>query len=69
MAYKVNQACLRCGVCIPGCPERAIIAGKPIKESDGLILYPVSIAPEKCTDCGTCVSEEYWCPAQAIVKA
>jgi len=24
---------------------------------------------EACLECGVCVSEEYWCPAQAIVKA
>ena len=47
----------------------AIIAGEEIKEYDGFILHPVSIAPEKCIDCGVCVSEEYWCPAQAIVEA
>ena len=69
MAYKVTEACLKCGVCIPKCPEGAIIAGEQIEESDGLILQPVSIDPEKCTDCGVCVSEEWWCPAQAIVKA
>jgi ferredoxin len=69
VAYKVTEACLKCGVCIPGCPEGAIIAGEQIVESDGLVLQPVSIDPEKCTDCGVCVSEEWWCPAQAIVPA
>ena len=68
MAYKITEVCLKCGLCINKCPERAIIAGDPI-HSEGLILKPVSIDPEKCTDCGICVSEEYWCPAQAIVKA
>ncbi len=66
MAYKISDACLKCGVCIPKCPEGAIIAGEQIVESDGLTLQPVSIDPEKCTDCGVCVSEEYWCPAEAI---
>lgn len=69
MAYKVTKACLKCGICIPKCPEGAIIAGRQTKESDGLILQAVSINGKKCTDCGVCVSEEYWCPAQAIVKA
>ena len=69
MAYKITEACLKCGICISGCPAGAIISDEPIKESDGLILYPVHIDPEKCNDCGVCVSEEYWCPAQAIIKA
>ena len=69
MAYKVTRSCLRCGVCVPQCPEGAIIAGKSIKESDGLVLTPVSIDPARCNDCGLCIAEEYWCPAQAIVRA
>ena len=68
MAYKVTKACLKCGYCISRCPEGAIIADK--KETfDELILQPVHIDPEKCNDCGTCVSTEYWCPASAIVAA
>ena len=69
VAYKVTKKCLKCGVCLEKCPEGAIIAGEEIVEYDGFILHPVSIAPEICTDCGVCVSEEFWCPAQAIVKA
>jgi ferredoxin len=70
MAYKINpKSCLKCGICIKKCPEGAIVSGTPIKESDGLLLYPTKIAAKKCTDCGVCVSEEYWCPAQAISQA
>jgi ferredoxin len=69
MAYKVNtKVCLKCGLCIPRCPEKAFIEGKQIKESDGLVLHPVHIDPKLCTDCGVCVSEEWWCPAKAISK-
>jgi ferredoxin len=68
VAYKITEACLRCGVCISKCPAGAIIPGEQI-EVEGLILQPVSIDPRKCTDCGVCVSQEYWCPAQAIIKA
>ena len=32
------------------------------------VMVPV-IDPKKCTDCGVCVSFEWWCPAKAIVKA
>ncbi len=68
MPYKVGRACLRCGVCIPKCPEGAIIAARPVVK-EGLTLQPVRIDPRRCNDCGVCVSEEYWCPAQAIVRA
>ena len=68
MAYKITEACLKCGICIDRCPEGAIIPGAEV-HSEGLILQPVTIDPGKCTDCGVCVSEEYWCPAQAIIKA
>ena len=69
MTYRVIETCLKCGVCLDKCPEEAIIAGDEIEEMNGFILRPVSIDPEKCTDCGICVSEEYWCPAEAIVEA
>jgi len=36
---------------------------------DGLLLQPVRIDPRVCNDCGVCVSEAYWCPGQAIVRA
>jgi ferredoxin len=67
VAYKNTKACLKCGTCIPKCPSEAIIADKKI-EFEGMILQPVHIDSQKCNDCGVCISEEYWCPAQAIVK-
>ena len=69
VAYKIDaKECLKCGQCLPKCPEKAIIALKQV-EIDGLVVQPVRIDPKKCTDCGVCVSEEYWCPAQAIIRA
>jgi len=68
MPYSINKKkCLRCGLCIKGCPENAI-SGIEHREKDGLILYDTNIDPMKCSDCGVCVSHEYWCPAQAIYK-
>lgn len=69
MAYKITDDCLKCGVCVPGCPSRAIVVDNRMVEKDGLVLFSTRIDSERCTDCGVCVSEEYWCPAQAIVKA
>jgi ferredoxin len=68
MAYVVTDDCLQCGYCVSRCPEGAIIADEiiPFERWD---LQPVHIDPDKCTDCGVCVSEEYWCPASAIVAA
>jgi len=69
VAYKITKDCLKCGICIKGCPERAIVEVKRDVEFDGLVLYTARIDPKKCTDCGVCVSFEWWCPAKAIVKA
>jgi ferredoxin len=70
MAYKINpKKCLKCGLCVTQCPENAIIVDNKVKESDGLVLYTTRIDIKKCTDCATCVSHEWWCPAKAIIKA
>ena len=67
MAYRITDACLKCGVCMSGCPSQAIVSDRPITESDGLVLYRTRIDAAKCTDCGVCISEEYWCPGEAII--
>ena len=70
MAYVINkEKCLKCGICVKGCPEGAIVVVEQVTEPDGLVLYTTRIDETKCTDCGVCVSEEWWCPAQAITKA
>ena len=70
MAYKINtKKCLTCGLCVTqGCPENAFVVDKKVKEDDGLILYTTRIDPKKCTECDTCFSFEWWCPAKAIEK-
>ncbi len=67
MAYRIGPKCLRCGLCIDRCPAGAIVAGEKVVV-DGMTLQPVRIDPAKCTDCGVCVSIEYWCPASAIAR-
>jgi NAD-dependent dihydropyrimidine dehydrogenase PreA subunit len=67
MAYKVTSDCLQCGYCISRCPQKAFIPSKPI-EREGVKLQPVHIDAKICNDCGICVSTEYWCPAEAVVK-
>ena len=70
MAYKINQKkCLKCGLCVTDCPEGAVVVDDKVTEDDGLVLYTVHIDPATCTDCGVCVSHEWWCPAKAIIKA
>ena len=66
--YIVTDKCLKCGYCIERCPVGAIIAEAQI-QWEGLTLQPVHIDPGKCSDCGVCVSEEWWCPAQAIIAS
>lgn len=70
MAYKIDtRKCLRCGICVKGCPVGAIVVDKKVKEADGLVLYTTRIDAARCTSCAVCVSEEWWCPAQAISEA
>ena len=70
MAYRIDtRKCLKCGLCVTqDCPENAFVATNKVKEDDGLILYQVKIDENKCTDCDTCFSHEWWCPAKAIIK-
>ena len=69
MAYKINpKKCLKCGLCVTQCPDKAIVVDEKITESDGLTLYKTRIDVKKCTECGACFSHEWWCPAKAIIK-
>lgn len=69
MAYKINtDRCIKCGECVDKCPEKAIF-DIPQKDPDGTVIHNTKIDPRKCTNCGVCVSVDYWCPAQAIIKA
>lgn len=69
-AYTIlEQKCLKCGLCVTRCPTSAIVAEDRVTEPDGLVRYTTRIDGAKCTACGVCVSEEWWCPAQAIGKA
>ena len=69
MAYKINtRKCLKCGLCVTQCPEKAVVVDKKLTEADGLILYTTRIDTKRCTECEVCFSFEWWCPAKAIVK-
>jgi ferredoxin len=69
VAYKINpRKCLKCGLCVTQCPEKAIVVDETVTEEDGLTLYTTRIDMAKCTGCGVCVSYEWWCPAKAVIK-
>ena len=53
MAYKISDACVKCGACADNCPVSAI--------SEGDSQY--NIDPETCISCGAC---EAGCPVSAI---
>jgi len=69
MVYTIDRkTCLKCGLCVTQCPQKAIVVDNKVTEPDGLTLYIVRIDQDKCTSCDECFSFEWWCPAKAIVK-
>jgi ferredoxin len=59
MTYRIMEDCIKCGGCVDECPQGAIVEG----EGDEISR----INPEKCDDCGICVTS-FCCPAAAIIK-
>ena len=55
MAYKITDACVKCGACADNCPVEAI--------SEGDEMYVIDA--DLCVDCGTCADN---CPTEAIVE-
>lgn len=52
MAYVINDDCINCGACVPGCPVNAISEGE-----DKMV-----IDADLCVDCGACAGV---CPVGA----
>lgn len=55
MAYRITDACVRCGACADACPVECI--------SEGDDKYVIDA--DSCVSCGTCAGE---CPNEAIVE-
>ncbi len=58
MALMINEDCLNCGACLPGCPNEAISEGDEFCEID----------PELCTECQGAFDESQCasvCPVDA----
>ena len=54
-AYKITDACVKCGACADNCPVEAI--------SEGDETYVINA--DVCVDCGSCADN---CPTEAIVE-
>ena len=52
MAYKISDACIKCGVCANNCPMQCIKEGETKYEID----------PAVCVSCGACAAG---CPVGA----
>lgn len=52
MAYKINDACIKCGACADACPVSCI--------SEGDTKYQIDA--DKCIECGACAGT---CPVSA----
>ena len=52
--YFITDACIGCGTCQKGCPQRCITAGKPYQ-----------IRQEHCLHCGSCYEK---CPVKAVER-
>lgn len=52
MAYKINDACIKCGACAANCPVECIKEGNEKYEIDASM----------CIECGTCAGV---CPVNA----
>ena len=55
MAYIINDECISCGACVPGCPVNAI------SEGDDKMVIDEAL----CVDCGACADV---CPVDAPVS-
>ena len=55
MAYKITDACVKCGSCADNCPVEAITEGEDTYVIDA----------DSCIDCGTCAGV---CPVGAPVE-
>ena len=53
MAYKITEACLKCGTCADTCPLGIITEGEETYVIDA----------EQCVECGSCAAA---CPVEAI---
>ena len=55
MAYKITDACVKCGACADNCPVEAI--------SEGDETYVIDA--DVCVSCGSCADN---CPTEAILE-
>ena len=55
MSYKITDACISCGACVPECPVNCITEG------DAIFVIDENV----CIECGSCANV---CPVGAPVQ-
>lgn len=70
MALKIDETrCVLCGLCIDDCPAGAFSGEGEHVVGQSRVFEAITLDNDKCTDCGVCTANQFWCPAEAIYDA
>jgi ferredoxin len=69
MALQIDESrCVMCGLCIADCPAGAFSGDGEHVVGQSRVFDSIKLDNEKCTGCGECTANQFWCPAEAIFE-